>query len=204
MLERLCLEKLKERKGPRQGFGISFSPSTEAKKNTHSDTGRPPSPSEKLTNQEDINELKISQLVVSSRYLYLPPITTLSTLLQPFLDGRSAQKHCNSQPLTTRQKKFRKVPLTSDRGTTRPKKKCHVKATLHSSTSCEDSCRSGLHARCAKEHKHEILNIVFTYLLGRKHAVLNVTLRYHNFPAACLRLLDKEEDKLRRAAHTSS
>ena len=89
------------------------------KKNTYSDTGKP----HPLLKNSQIKELEISQLVVSSRYLHLPPITTLSTLLQPFLDGRSAQKHCNSQPLTTRRKKIRKVPLTSDRkGATCPTK----------------------------------------------------------------------------------
>ena len=126
VLERLCLENSKKGKGQGKG-SASLSHLQPKRKNTHSDKGRPPSPSEKFTNQEDINEMTISQLVVSSRYLCLPPITTLSTLLQPFLDGRSAQKHCNSQPLTTRQKKIRKAPLASDRGTTRPTKKVMAK-----------------------------------------------------------------------------
>ena len=38
--------------------------------------------SEEFTNQEDNNELKKSQLVVSLRYLHLSPITAISILLQ--------------------------------------------------------------------------------------------------------------------------
>ena len=46
VLERLRLEKLKERKAKKAGFGIFFPPS-KRRKTLHFDTGRSPSPSEK-------------------------------------------------------------------------------------------------------------------------------------------------------------
>ena len=107
-----------QKKGEDQGK-TSASPShlrSKRRKTIHSAMGRSPSHSEQLTNQEDNDELSISQLVVSLRYLYLSPITALSILLRPFLDGRMLNT------LTTRQKTTPEKSLTSVRGTTRPTK----------------------------------------------------------------------------------
>ena len=86
-------KKLEAQKRPRQSFGISFPPSIETKENHSFRHGQATLPTEKLTNQEDTNELKISQLVcIFTIPVLVSPITALSTLLQPFLDGRSVQK----------------------------------------------------------------------------------------------------------------
>ena len=79
---------------------------------------------EKLTNQEDLNELRIPQLVVSLRYLYLSPITALCMLLQPFLVGRAFTHAATVDTTDHRQKNLSKAaPPTSDRGTTHPSKR---------------------------------------------------------------------------------
>ena len=77
---RMCALKIHdllstERRKPRRRFGISFSRSEG--ETLHFDMGRSPSSSEKKP-QTEKNELSISQLVVSQRYLYFSPITTLS------------------------------------------------------------------------------------------------------------------------------
>ena len=83
----------KERRDQSKNFGISFSPSIEAKENPLNST----------------SALKMSQLVVSLRYLYLSPITTLSILLHPFLHGirlmHRENSHLNSHEPTELVKK---------------------------------------------------------------------------------------------------
>ena len=60
------------------------------------------SPSEKTTNQDDINEVT-SQLVVSLRYLYLSPITTLShAVAGPAKMGEAFKDAATVDELTTR------------------------------------------------------------------------------------------------------
>ena len=90
------------------------------------------------------------------------------------------------------QKNSGKDPLTSHRGTTRPTKKKQGKATLHSSSSCERSCKRKT-ARMRRKRKHEILHMVLTFLLGRGHAVLSITLKTHNSLAACWLLLKRKK-----------
>ena len=133
-----------QKKGEDQGK-TSASPShlrSKRRKTIHSDMGRSPSHSEQLTNQEDNDELSISQLVVSLRYLYLSPITALSILLRPFLDGRMLNT------LTTRQKTTPEKSRSLLSEVQHVQRKMTHQGTLHISTSCKEASKSGLHAKC--------------------------------------------------------
>ena len=66
--------------------------------------------------------------------------------------GELLKIYCNSARVDHRQKNSRtKSLLSPDRGTTRPTKNGTSKP-LHISSWCKKACKSGLHARCAKEH----------------------------------------------------
>ena len=127
MLERLCLEKLKVRKGPMQGFGISFLPSTEAKKNNSFRHGQATLPFRKTHKSRGRQRIEnfpacclFTILVLASNH---NPVHTVAAL--PRWEKRSKTLHQSTTDHMP--EKFRKAPLTSDRGTTRPRKNVMAK-----------------------------------------------------------------------------
>ena len=107
---------------PTHNFSISFPPSSKRRKTRHFDTGRSPFSSEKLTNQQDINELKISQLVC----IFTTPLLVthhnplhIVAALPPW---KNAQQKLQQWTTDHTPENSRKAPLTSDRSATRPTK----------------------------------------------------------------------------------
>ena len=176
-----------------ESFGISFQPSQSKRRRTsHSDTGRPASPSEKLTNQEDTNELKNS----AACCILTTPVLVfhhnpLPHCCSPSLMGEAFEYAATVDKKTDRAsgENSRIVPLTPDKGTTRPTKKGRVGATFHSSSSCKHSCKSGTARMMRKRTQHEVLHMMLTFFIGEGTAMLSVTLRKHH-------LLNEEKEEL--------